>query len=85
MKNLRNQSGQMILEAILIIVMLFAVTGIIASFFRKEEVVKRLISGPWTNLAGMMQNGVWKPAAEGAVSHPNAHGRHVVIQGDNAK
>jgi hypothetical protein len=83
--NLRKQSGQMILEAVLIITMLFAVTGLIASFFRNEEVVKRLVSGPWQNLAGMMQNGVWKPASEGAISHPNAHGRHVVIQGDTPR
>lgn len=80
-----GQSGQMIIEAVLIIALLFAFTAIVASFFRNEEVFKRLITGPWTNLAGMLQNGVWQPPEDGAVAHPSGHGRHVVIQGELAR
>lgn len=83
--SLVKQSGQMIVEAVLIIVMLMAFTMMVANYFKKNELLKQLISGPWQNLAGMLQNGVWAPPAVGAVIHPNAHTRHIVITGEEGK
>jgi hypothetical protein len=85
MPGLRNQGGQQIVEAILIIVILMGTTMIAASYFKNQEVIKKLISGPWQNLAGMIQNGVWLPPQQSNISHPNGHGRHVVITGENAQ
>ncbi|MGE0526804.1 MAG: hypothetical protein AB7G93_19660 [Bdellovibrionales bacterium] len=79
------QGGQMITEAVLILVLLFGFTFIVATYFRNEEVVRRLIQGPWQNLAGLLQNGVWAPPQAGAVHHPSGHYRHIVIQGELAR
>ena len=83
--SLRNQSGQLILEAILIIVALFAVTLLVGNYFKNEDLVKKIIQGPWKNLAGLIQNGVWQPVDTSGAAHPNGHGRHVVITGEMAQ
>lgn len=80
-----SQSGQAVTEAVLILVLLFGFTFAVASYFRNEEVLRRLIQGPFAYMAGMLQNGVWAPPDKGAESHPSGHFRHVVIQGDPAK
>jgi hypothetical protein len=80
-----NQAGQLIIEAVLIIVLLMAVTFTVAHFFKDKEFVKQLISGPWQNLAGLIQNGVWQPPAQSNAAHPNGHGRHIVITGEPAQ
>ena len=80
-----SQRGQMMTEAVLILVVLMASTFLVARFFRDKEVLKQLISGPWVSLAGVLQNGVWLPRDKGTVSHPNGHTRHITIQGDSAK
>ncbi|MGZ3723899.1 MAG: hypothetical protein ACXVA9_13240 [Bdellovibrionales bacterium] len=80
--NLHNQGGQLIVEAVLIIVLLMAVTFSVAHFFKGQDLIKKLISGPWVSLAGLIQNGVWLPVEQSNVSHPNGHGRHIVITGE---
>jgi hypothetical protein len=83
--NLVNQSGQLIVEAVLIMVVLTAVTFAVGNFFKSQEVFKQLITGPWQSLAGLLQNGVWGSPATTNVSHPNGHGRHIVITGEPAQ
>lgn len=80
-----NQRGQMMTEAVLIMVVLLAMTLLVARYFRNSEVLKQLISGPWVSLAGMLQNGVWLPVNQGTLSHPNGHTRHITIQGESAR
>lgn len=84
-KPLRGQGGQAITEAVLIIVVLFGFTFMVANYLKKEEVLKRLITGPFTYLSGMLQNGVWAPADKGAEMHPSIHFRHIVITGERAQ
>lgn len=83
--NLRSQSGQMITEAILILVMLLGVTFAAASYFKDKELLKHMIQDPWQSLAGMLQNGAWGPPDKTNAAHPNGHFRHIVIQGEPAK
>ena len=79
---LRSQQGQLVVEAVLLMVVLFGVTLATAKYFKSDELLKKLVSGPWQSLAGMLQNGVWgTPDATNAV-HPNAHTRHLVTKGD---
>lgn len=80
-----NEKGQLIVEAVLIIVMLMGLTMLAANYFKNNELLKQMISGPWQNLAGMLQNGVWASRSSGAVIHPNSFGRNVVITGENAR
>ena len=75
MKNpLRSQTGQMATEMILIMTMLLALTFAISAYFKNDEVFKKLVTGPWQNLSGMIQNGVWATPADGMKNHPNHHG-----------
>jgi len=75
----------MITEAVLILVMLFGITFMVANYFKDNEILKTMITGPWVHLAGMMQNGVWAPPQVGAAIHPNGHVRHIVISGEDAR
>ena len=81
----RGQAGQAITEAVLIIVVLFGFTFMVANYIKSEEVLKRLITGPFTYLSGMLQNGVWAPPDRGAEMHPSIHFRHIVITGEPAR
>jgi hypothetical protein len=83
--NLRSQGGQMITEAILILVLLMFMTFMIANHFKNEELVKTMVSGPWQSLAGMLQNGSWGSPDKTNAIHPNGHFRHIVIQGEPAR
>lgn len=85
MRRLNGQKGQMVTEAVLIMVVLMAFTTLVARYFRDKEVLRQLISGPWVSLAGVLQNGVWLPRERGAISHPNGHTRHITIQGESAR
>lgn len=82
---IRNQRGQQVTEAILIMVVFIGFSTLVGRYFKDKEILKQLITGPWVNLAGMLQNGVWQPLERGAVSHPNGHGRHISIQGESAR
>ncbi|MCC7404017.1 MAG: hypothetical protein IT288_06410 [Bdellovibrionales bacterium] len=79
-----KQTGQMVVEMLLLLTVLFGVTLAISSYFRKEEIFVQLISGPWQNLSGMIQNGVWAPPAASMHNHPNHHSRHVSLKGTSA-
>ncbi len=83
--SLRSQAGQGITEAILIIVMLVGFTFAVANYFKDQDVLKQIITGPWQTLSGMLQNGVWATPQAGAIMHPNGHGRHIVITGEEAQ
>lgn len=84
-KPLRSQKGQAITEAVLIIVLMFGFVTIVANYFKDEEILKKLISDPFANLSGMLQNGVWAPPDKGATLHPTVHFRHIVIDADRGQ
>lgn len=69
-----NQSGQMVVEMILILTLLFGFTVFVAAQFRQQEYFKAIVSGPWLKLAGMMQNGVWDTPEKSKDLHPNYRG-----------
>jgi hypothetical protein len=80
-----NEKGQSVIEAILLAVVLLGITMFVSNFFKKEELIKKIISGPWQNLAGMIQNGVWAQRSASMQVHPNVHKRHVSVKGAAAK
>lgn len=82
MPQLRKQGGQMIVEAVLIIVLFMGATMLVTNYFKDNDVLKKLIHGPWQNLAGMLQNGIWGTPEKTVGLHPNSHKRHVVITGE---
>lgn len=81
----KNQGGQMIVEAILILVLFMGFALVTANYFKDQEILKHMISDPWQSLAGMLQNGVWGSPDKTNAVHPNAHFRHIIIKGEFAK
>jgi hypothetical protein len=75
-----NKKGQAIIESILILTALLGVSTLTAKFFKDQEVFAQIVTGPWLKIAGMLQNGVWMPPADGMEFHPNARARHVTYE-----
>ena len=82
MRRLLNKSGQMALEMILIMALMVGFATFVTSEFKSSNFVAQLVSGPWKNLAGMIQNGVWGPSADTMPQHPNAFNRVISPDGE---
>lgn len=80
-KNLMQQSGQAVIEAVLIMTLVFGLAVFFNTRFRNSGIIGSLTAGPWGAIAGMMSNGVWKSEREGRELHP--HGNVMSRQGDN--
>ena len=78
---LKNQSGQMILETILILTILMAITITTASQLKKNETFAKMMSGPWLKLSGMIQNGVWMEPSKSNAYHPSQSSRAASLVG----
>lgn len=85
MKNLINRRGQMVIELVLMMTVLLGFVFLVSSSFRDNNFVAQLVSGPWQNLAGMMQNGVWATPEAGMSQHPNSYNRWSTPVGEKAK
>lgn len=75
-----HQAGQMIVEMILILTLLFSFTVFIASQFRQQEFLSQFVQSPWARLAGMIQNGSWRAPDDSIVIHPNQPRRHAATR-----
>jgi len=72
-KSKSSQSGQLIIEAILIMVLVLGITILLQNQFRDRNIIGSLVAGPWGAVAGMMSNGVWKSERDGRVIHPQGN------------
>lgn len=68
---LRNSSGQMTIEAVLLLSIFVAFFTIAQRMIKEQDWFGQLINGPWILVQGMIENGVWEPAATGKNQHPN--------------
>ena len=81
-KKLKDQSGQLFLEAILLMVALFAVFMIVANYVLSEEFAGSMVKGPFTVVQGVIENGVYKSADETRRFHPSHQRRQLSFKGD---
>ncbi len=75
MKSLYNNRGQMTVEAVLLLVVFVAFMQVANGTIKEQEFLKKMVSGPWSFLQGMIQNGVWSEGNTGSDIHPNVYGR----------
>lgn len=75
-RRLRSESGQMTIEAVLLLTIMIAFFTITHRTIAGKQYMSKLVSGPWSYIAGMIENGVWSPAASGKSKHPNSFDRH---------
>ena len=72
-----NKKGQVMIEYILLVGMLIFLFSFISSQFQDQNVLARLVSGPWSQLQGMIENGVWGTPQATKGQHPGHLLRHV--------
>ena len=78
---LRNQNGQIIIEIVLMLTVTMAIVLAVSTAAQSNEWFAGLVSGPWQDLASIIQNGV--PCQAGgqcaannmAAEHPNNFSR----------
>lgn len=76
------QGGQIFIEAILIIAALFSLTLLAARYFRDTGVFRTLVQGPWAQVQGMAESGVWAPPLQAREKHPNQQNRQSTVRGE---
>ena len=82
MKPIKNQRGQMTIEAVLTVTLLFFSVVFAFNLIREQRLLAALVEEPWGHLSGMIENGVWIPPEEGQGLHPHHIARHGSPQGD---
>lgn len=78
MKNIKqplNQRGQLVVEALLLIVIGLGLTSFIIKSLRENEFVQSLTSKPWVMLSGMIECGTWNGCGPG--QHPSTRSRNI--------
>lgn len=75
MKQLRQRSGQMAVEMILMLALFLGASYFVRDAFQSNGIIAQIVSRPWLSIAGMLQNGVWAPPEESNSQHPNNFSR----------
>jgi hypothetical protein len=69
---LSKQKGQVIIEAVLLIVIMLGLWVSLSKTFIEGKYMKKLMQeGPWPRLSGMIEAGVWESSSRAKRLHPN--------------
>ncbi len=79
---MNRQAGQITVEAVLVLTILVSTVFTGTRFLRDKQILTKMVERPWTYLAGMIENGMWMPAASSRGKHPNQLNRHGSPTGD---
>lgn len=77
-----NESGQLTVEAVLILAIFVSVTVAGTRTLRDNQILAQLVQSPWSYIAGMIENSQWAPPQQGQRRHPHHIHRHGTPQGD---
>lgn len=75
MKHVSSQRGQMTIEAVLILVIMVSFFTVLHRQVSSTKMLSKIVSGPWSFMQGMIENGVWMPGDTGKTAHPNVFNR----------
>lgn len=79
-KKAKNQKGQVLVEAVLLLVLVVGMWSVFAKFAKQKKWFENLISGPWQTMSGMIETGVWQPPAQSRGKHPNNFNRVISLK-----
>ncbi len=79
---IKNTSGQIAVEFILISIVIVSMALAISRGLRQSEYFSKMTAGPWSLLTGMIESGVWEKPQIAKTMHPNYLKRHVTFKGD---
>ncbi len=73
----KDQKGQFLIEAILIMSIFLTLTFYVSKQFREGELIGSFVGGPWVRLSGMMATGNWESEelAMKQTLHPHVNNR----------
>ncbi len=80
--SLQSKSGQITVEAVLVLTIFASIMYAGSRALRENNILSSLVENPWSYVAGMIENGIWAPPAQGQGAHPNHITRHGSPQGD---
>lgn len=75
MKKTSSQRGQMTVEAVLIMMIMVSFFTLARREIASRNLLQQLVTGPWSYIQGMAENGVWAQPEAGKKIHPNVFGR----------
>ena len=81
----QNERGQLTIEAILLMSILVSISIYVSRYARAEQLVAKVVEGPWLPIRGMIENGVWETGAKAKGHHPSMRIRHSSNQGDKVE
>jgi hypothetical protein len=76
------QSGQVLIEAILMISLLAGISMALTRALRNYELPKKIALDPWARLDGMIQCGVWQPCGSSSPTKFTLHANNYVLSLD---
>lgn len=74
---MRNQKGQVALEAILLVVVLLGISVFAQNKLKQSGLAAKMVQGPWGKLSGMIECGVWEPCKGRKGTHPSTRERNL--------
>ena len=76
-KKRNQQSGQMTVEMVLILIALMGIVGFASETLKEQKVLQQFISVPWKMVSNMMESGVWEKNQEEAQEQHPGHWRRM--------
>jgi len=77
---IHNEKGQLVVEAVLLLAVVMAITMAVSSYVQKNDFANKLVSKPWKTLSGMIECGTWTGCGQG--NHPASTPRNLSLQPD---
>jgi hypothetical protein len=72
---LNNQKGQLVVEAILLMVVLASISLFASRYLKENQIARKLSAEPWAKLSGMIECGTWNPCRGSKGMHPQTNDR----------
>lgn len=79
----RNNKGQFVIEAVLMMTVTIGFFLWGTNELRERKVLAKLVEGPWSRVAGMLEAGVWEKPEEARKLHPNQFRRSLTYDPTN--
>lgn len=80
-----SESGQMTIEMVLMVTILFGLIVTITGLIKQQQILAAVVEGPWASMQGMIEDGVWQPAGSSKAGHPSLRRRHRSYEGEAVK
>ncbi len=78
---LANEKGQLVFEAVLLMVITLMIATTVTRFLRESEFAMSLTYKPWETLSGMIECGNWSACGKGKPAvHPNKSARNLSLK-----